>query len=82
MSKRFSLRPMISLVVDVPAVWRAPRCSVCASENIATDEVLDRDVLRLAECRRCQHRWTESIRPCPVTPLVASARGSSEAAAA
>ena len=82
MSKRFSLQPAISTVVEVPAIWRTPRCSVCASENVVTDEAIDRDVLRLAECRRCQHRWTESIRPLSVTPLVASARGPSEAAAA
>ncbi len=82
MSKRFALHAAISPVAAVPAIWRSPRCSVCASESVATDEVIDRDVLRLAECRRCQHRWTESIRPLPVTPLVAPARGPAEAAAA
>ena len=35
------------------------RCAVCAGHEIESDEVLDAGVLRLAECVRCGHRWTE-----------------------
>jgi hypothetical protein len=35
-----------------------PRCPVCGSAELGTDEVLDRGWLRLSECRRCEHRWT------------------------
>ena len=34
-------------------------CSVCGSHEVDRDEVLDGGVLGLAECMRCQHRWTE-----------------------
>lgn len=38
---------------------RSKRCAVCGGHEIDTDEVLDADVLRLATCVRCAHRWTE-----------------------
>jgi hypothetical protein len=34
-------------------------CAVCGSGELDVDEVLDAGVLRLGECRRCRHRWTE-----------------------
>jgi len=34
-------------------------CAVCGGHEIESDEVLEGGVLRLAECARCQHRWTE-----------------------
>lgn len=35
------------------------RCLVCGFTEIRTDEVVDRGVVLLAECPRCDHRWTE-----------------------
>jgi len=35
------------------------RCLVCGFTEIRTDEVLDRGVVLLGECPRCNHRWTE-----------------------
>jgi uncharacterized Zn finger protein len=35
------------------------RCRVCGSAEIRTDEVVDRGLVLLAECRRCEHRWTD-----------------------
>jgi hypothetical protein len=34
------------------------RCRVCGSSEIRSDEVIDRGLLLLAECPRCEHRWT------------------------
>jgi hypothetical protein len=34
------------------------RCCVCGFSELRIDEVLDRGVLFLAECPRCEHRWT------------------------
>jgi hypothetical protein len=34
------------------------RCLVCGFSEIRTDEVIDRGVVFLAECPRCEHRWT------------------------
>ncbi len=35
------------------------RCLVCGSSEVRTDEVIDRGLVLLAECPRCDHRWTE-----------------------
>jgi hypothetical protein len=35
------------------------RCLVCSFTEIRTDEVVDRGVVLLHECPRCDHRWTE-----------------------
>jgi hypothetical protein len=35
------------------------RCRVCGSAEVRTDEVVDRGLVLLAECRRCEHRWTD-----------------------
>ncbi len=37
---------------------RRLRCYICGFSEVRTDEVLDRSVLFLAECPRCEHRWT------------------------
>lgn len=42
-------------------------CGVCGGSDVATDEVFERGLWLLSECRRCQHQWTEG-------PLV-NARG-------
>ena len=39
------------------------RCLVCGSSEVRTDEVVDRGLVFLAECPRCEHRWTS---PTPV----------------
>lgn len=36
------------------------RCRVCGSVEVRTDEVVDRGLVLLAECRRCEHRWTDA----------------------
>jgi len=36
----------------------ADRCPICRSPEIEGDEVWNGAPLRLAECRRCRHRWT------------------------
>jgi hypothetical protein len=41
---------------------RRLRCCICGFSEVRTDEVVDRDVLFLAECPRCDHRWT-SLEP-------------------
>jgi uncharacterized Zn finger protein len=35
------------------------RCLVCGSSEVRTDEVIDHGVVLLAECPRCDHRWTD-----------------------
>jgi hypothetical protein len=37
---------------------RRARCGICGFSEVRTDEVVDRGVLFLAECPRCDHRWT------------------------
>ncbi len=46
------------------------RCLVCGFTEVRTDEVIDRGVVLLAECPRCEHRWTApvprpALRPAP-----------------
>jgi hypothetical protein len=36
------------------------RCLVCGSREVRTDEVLERGILLLHECPRCEHRWTDA----------------------
>ena len=36
------------------------RCTVCGFIEIRTDEVIDRGLVFLAECPRCDHRWTSA----------------------
>ncbi|HEY8121102.1 MAG TPA: hypothetical protein VII78_07285 [Myxococcota bacterium] len=51
-------------VVTLPRALRTlTRCLVCGFREVRTDEVVERGVLLLNECPRCDHRWTE--RPLP-----------------
>lgn len=34
------------------------QCLVCGCDEVHTDEVVDREVIFLAECPRCDYRWT------------------------
>jgi hypothetical protein len=47
------------------------KCLVCGCSEIHTDEVEHRGWVLLAECARCDHRWT--ARMDPTEPLVARA---------
>jgi hypothetical protein len=41
------------------AIFRTlTRCLVCGFAEVRTDEVIDRGLVFLAECPRCEHRWT------------------------
>jgi hypothetical protein len=46
------------------------RCLVCGSTEVRTDEVIDRGLVFLGECPRCEHRWTAR----PSAPPVRLAR--------
>jgi hypothetical protein len=61
------------------ALRTVTRCLVCGFTEVRTDEVVDRGVVLLAECPRCDHRWTERL-PAWVAP--ASARLAEEISAA
>ena len=39
------------------------RCRVCGCNEVRTDEVLEQGWLQLAECPRCDHRWTSCGEP-------------------
>ncbi len=48
------------------------RCLVCGFAEVRTDEAVDRGPVLLAECPRCDHRWTESpplLQPARVHPI-------------
>jgi len=53
-------------------------CLVCGSREVRTDEVLERGVVLLNECPRCDHRWTERA---PLAPAASAARAARAAAA-
>ncbi len=36
------------------------RCHVCGFSEILFDEAIDRELVVLAECPRCDHRWTHA----------------------
>ena len=42
-----------------PAHRTVTRCLVCGFAEVRTDEVVDRGLVLLAECPRCEHRWTQ-----------------------
>ena len=54
------------------------RCLVCGFAEVRTDEVVERGVLLLNECPRCDHRWTER----PLAPAAGVARSAETPAAA
>ncbi len=56
-----SVNPFLA---ELPCASRTvTRCQVCGFSEVFTDEVIDRGWLLLAECPRCDHRWTERARP-------------------
>jgi hypothetical protein len=40
-----------------PAAHRAD-CALCGSDDVVSDEAVDRGLWLLGECGRCGHRWT------------------------
>lgn len=46
-----------------PTGAAACTCPVCGADRVRTDEVADRELVRLAACLRCDHRWTERLTP-------------------
>jgi hypothetical protein len=46
-----------------PARRNLTRCLICGFTEVTTDEVVDRGLVFLAECPRCQHRWTSPTPP-------------------
>ena len=66
-----STHPRIALET-APVLWTphpgAGACRVCGCREVHTDEVVDREVLLLAECPRCQQRWIQVLRVEPGAP--------------
>ncbi len=60
------------------------RCPVCGCADVRSDEVIDRGLLFLADCPRCEHRWTSRapIAPASARYPAASAARAREAASA
>ena len=56
------------------------RCRVCGFEEVRTDEVIDRGLVLLAECPRCEHRSAQT--PSPGLPRRAEPRLAREVAPA
>ncbi|MDH3212937.1 MAG: hypothetical protein OEM05_10675 [Myxococcales bacterium] len=50
-----------------PVLRTLTRCLVCGFAEVRTDEVIDHGIVFLAECPRCEHRWTSPV-PGPVRP--------------
>jgi hypothetical protein len=46
-----------------------PICSVCGGADVAVDEVFERGLWLLAECRRCENQWTEGPQDGPRGPI-------------
>jgi len=44
---------------ESPRGWVPQGCPVCGGTRVACDEVMQLGTLRLSECFRCEHRWTE-----------------------
>jgi hypothetical protein len=66
-------KPRTRSPAGVRALTRAlrtlTRCLVCGFAEVRTDEVIDRGMLLLNECPRCDHRWTERV-AAPVVRVV------------
>ncbi|MBW2394131.1 MAG: hypothetical protein JRG95_07660 [Deltaproteobacteria bacterium] len=50
----------------IAATRTLTRCLVCGFNEVHTDQVIDRGVVLLAECPRCDHRWTERALSTPL----------------
>jgi hypothetical protein len=59
-----------ALSIPCEAAATGVRCVVCGCDDVRTDEVVDGEVIFLAECPRCDHRWT-SRAPRPRVRIVA-----------
>jgi hypothetical protein len=60
------LDPLDSRGLEIAAEARSrsrPHCRVCAFADVRTDEVHFHEALLLAECPRCEHRWTAFAAP-------------------
>jgi hypothetical protein len=44
-------------------------CAVCGSHEVRTDAVEQSGWLLLAECPRCEHRWTQPLREASRAPV-------------
>ena len=67
----FSLETRPKGELRMNSVYRTViRCLVCGSTEVRTDEVIDRGLVFLGECPRCEHRWTAR----PAAPPVRLAR--------
>ncbi|MBS1107057.1 MAG: hypothetical protein H6Q91_2559 [Deltaproteobacteria bacterium] len=44
-------------------------CGVCGGSDVAIDEVFERGLWLLHECRRCQNQWTEGPLGSPRGPV-------------
>ncbi len=62
------MRAVSSPTLKSPTLRTLTRCLVCGFTEVRTDEVVDRGVVLLAECPRCEHRWTA-----PAPPVAAEA---------
>ncbi len=49
------------------------RCLVCGFAEVRADEVVAHGVVLLAECPRCEHRWTARLAGEPAHPPLRSA---------
>jgi hypothetical protein len=52
----------MSSIIACDSTHIRTRCAVCGFSEIQTDEVENRGLLLLAECPRCDHRWTSRDR--------------------
>ena len=69
--------------VALPMLLRTVRrCRVCGFSEIRTDEVVEGGIVLIAECPRCDHRFTQRIAPEPARPLRARASAVREIAPA
>jgi len=52
-----------------PAHRTLTRCLICGFSEVRTDEVIDRGLVLLGECPRCDHRFTRRLSEAPRPPL-------------
>ena len=57
-------------------------CGVCGDSDVAIDEVFERGLWLLSECRRCAHQWTEGPLGSPRGPVVRAVAAASDPQAA
>ena len=77
----------MSAVLQAPALRPVTRtltrCLVCGSNEVRSDEVVDRGLVLLHECPRCEHRWTlQPLAAVPRAPLRPARRAAREVASA